>query len=94
MKKNINSIDDYYEGLARVKLSDDNWNFIDTKGNLLSDNNFKLVDNFETYDFFHKALAVVQLSDGTWYFIDKDLNFYDTNTKTPVPNPFEKELNK
>jgi hypothetical protein len=70
-----------------VKLSDNTYNFIDKQGNIISKQNFKW------FGGFNEGFAGVQLSDDIWYYIDKTLNFYDYKTKTPVPNPFEKELN-
>jgi hypothetical protein len=62
-------VGDYYEGFARVRLSDGNWNYIDSKGNLLSKQNFE-----DAYSF-HEGFAVVLLSDGTYNFLDKEGNF-------------------
>jgi hypothetical protein len=122
-KQNFKRVGYFHEGFAKVKLSDDSYNFIDTKGNLLSKQNFKYAYSFnegfaivkfshDSYNFidtkgnllskqnfdwaysFDRGFAEVKLSDGSWYYIDKDLNFYDSKTKPPVPNPFEKELNE
>ena len=84
MKQNFKWISSSFkEGFARVELSENNWNFIDTKGNLLSKQNFEWVGDFQD------GFAIVKLSsDGTWYYIDKDFNFYDFKTKTLVSNPF------
>jgi hypothetical protein len=87
-KQNFNWVYSFGEGFALIKLSDDTWNFIDKQGNLLSKQNFK-----DAYHFY-EGFAEVELSDNTRYLIDKDLNFYDYRTKTPVPSPFEKELNE
>jgi uncharacterized protein YaaR (DUF327 family) len=63
-------VDYFYEGFARVKLSEDSYNFIDKQGNLLSkEQNFKDVYSFK------EGFAVVLLSDGTYNFLDKEGNF-------------------
>jgi hypothetical protein len=87
-KQNFKYANSFNEGLARVKLLDYTMNFIDKHGNLLSKQSFEYAGDY------YKGLASVNLLDGTWYYIDKDLNFYDFKTKTPVPSPFEKELNE
>jgi hypothetical protein len=86
-KQNFEYVYFFNGGFAGVQLSEDNWNYIDTKGNLLSKQNFKYAYSF------NEGFAIVKLSDDNNYYIDKDLNFYNYISKTPIPNPFEKELN-
>jgi hypothetical protein len=87
-EQNFKYANSFNEGFARVNLSDGTYNFVDERGNLLSKQNFKYAGDFED------GFAMVQLSNSKMYYIDKDLNFYDYRTKTPVPSPFEKELNE
>ena len=69
--KNDNVLDLLYwsDGLARVQRRNDEWNFIDTKGNILLDEWFKWVE------FFHEGFAIVQRTNGEYNFIDKDGKF-------------------
>ena len=53
------------EGFTKVRRADGLRNFIDKKGNILSDKWFNLVGNF------HEGFARVQREDGLWNFIDK-----------------------
>ena len=70
----------FYEGFARVKLNG-KWNFIDTKGSILSDTWFD-------YAFpFKEGFGEVELN-GKWnYYIDKDGLLYDMN-KQPIVESF------
>ena len=52
------------DGFARVQRTDDKWNFIDTKGNILLDEWYKWVD------YFHDGFAKVQRTDDELNFID------------------------
>ena len=65
--KNDNVLDllYYQEGFAAVRREDDKYNFIDEKGNLLSDEWFEWIDNF------NEGFARVQRSGGQYNFIDK-----------------------
>ena len=64
--KNENVIDllYYIEGFASVRRGDELYNFIDEKGNLLSDEWFEWIDNF------YEGFARVQRSDDLMNFID------------------------
>jgi hypothetical protein len=88
MKQNFKRIGNFNDGLARVQLLDGNWNYIDKEDNLLSKQNFKYAYSF------CKGFGKIKLSDNKWYHIDKNLNFYDTKSKTPVPNPFNETLDE
>ena len=55
----------YQEGFASVRRGDELWNFIDEKGNLLSDEWFEWIDNFK------EGFARLQRGDGQYNFIDK-----------------------
>jgi hypothetical protein len=57
-------VDNFYNGVAQVKLSDDTFNYIDKQGNLLSKQNFKRVYDFE------EGFGLVQLSKDNWNYID------------------------
>lgn len=65
--KNDNILDllYYQEGFASVRRGDELYNFIDEKGNLLSDEWFEWIDNF------NEGFARVQRSGGQYNFIDK-----------------------
>ena len=69
--KNDNVLDLLYysEGFARVQREDGLQNFIDKKGNYLSDKWFEWVDDFE------KGFARVQREDGLRNFIDRKGNY-------------------
>ena len=54
----------YIEGFAAVRREDDKYNFIDEKGNLLSDEWFDWIDNFK------EGFARLQRGDGQYNFID------------------------
>ena len=64
--KNDNVLDLLYfsDGFARVQKTNDEWNFIDTKGNILLDEWYKWVDDF------HDGFAKVQRTNDEWNFID------------------------
>ena len=66
--KNDNVLDllYYQEDFAIVKRGDELYNFIDEKGNLLSDEWFDWIDNF------NEGFARVQRSDELYNFIDKN----------------------
>ena len=53
-------------GIARVQRSDNQFNFIDANGKILSEQCFKYVDDF------HCGYARVQRGDGLWNFINTD----------------------
>ena len=65
--KNDNILDllYYQEGFASVRRGDELYNFIDEKGNLLSDEWFEWIDNF------NEGFARLQRGDGQYNFIDK-----------------------
>ena len=65
--KNDNVLDllYYHEGFAAVRRGDELYNFIDEKGNLLSDEWFDWIDNFK------EGFARLQRGDGQYNFIDK-----------------------
>ena len=65
--KNDNVLDLLYwsEGFARVQRTNGEWNFIDKKGNYLSDEWFIYVCDF------NKGFAIVQKTNGKWTKIDK-----------------------
>ena len=69
--KNDNVLDLLYfsDGLAKVQRKDRLYNFIDTKGKILSNEWF--IDAYS----FHDGLAKVQRKDNKWNFIDKDGNY-------------------
>ena len=54
----------YQEGFAAVRRGDELYNFIDEKGNLLSDEWFDWIDNFK------EGFARLQRGDGQYNFID------------------------
>ena len=64
--KNDNVLDllYYHEGFAAVRRGDELYNFIDEKGNLLSDEWFDWIDNFK------EGFARLQRGDGQYNFID------------------------
>ena len=64
--KNDNVLDllYYQEGFASVRRGDELYNFIDEKGNLLSDEWFDWIDNFK------EGFARLQRGDGQYNFID------------------------
>ena len=66
--KNDNVIDLLYfsDGFARVQRGDKLYNFIDKKGNILSDEWFYYVSNF------HEDFAKVRRANSDWNFIDKN----------------------
>ena len=55
----------YIEGFAAVRRGDELYNFIDTKGKILSEQWFEWIDNF------NEGFARVQRSGGQYNFIDK-----------------------
>ena len=65
--KNDNVLDllYYIEGFAAVRRGDELYNFIDTKGKILSEQWFDWIDNF------NEGFARVQRSDELYNFIDK-----------------------
>ena len=66
--KNDNVLDllYYIEGFAAVRRGDELYNFIDTKGKILSEQWFDWIDNF------NEGFARVQRSDELYNFIDKN----------------------
>ena len=66
--KNDNVLDllYYIEGFAAVRRGDELYNFIDTKGKILSE------QWFDWIDYFHDGFARVQRSDELYNFIDKN----------------------
>ena len=66
--KNDNILDllYYIEGFAAVRRGDELYNFIDTKGKILSEQWFDWIDNF------NEGFARVQRSDELYNFIDKN----------------------
>ena len=79
--KHENVIDLLYfsDGFARVRRKD-KWNFIDTKGNYLSDEWFDWVDNFQ------EGFAIVNRGDDKWNFIDKNGNYLSNDRFVWVGN--------
>ena len=69
--KNENVLDllYYHEGFAAVRRGDELWNFIDKKGNILSNEWFN-----DVYSFY-EGFARVQRANGEWNFIDKYVNY-------------------
>ena len=69
--KNNNVLDLLYfsDGFAKVQRGDGLWNFIDTKGKILSEKWFICVDNF------NEGFAKVQRSDKLWNFIGENGKF-------------------
>ena len=69
--KNDNILDllYYIEGFASVQRGDELWNFIDKKGNILSNEWFN-----DVYSFY-EGFARVQRANGEWNFIDKYVNY-------------------
>ena len=59
----------YSDGFARVKNCERQYNFIDTKGKLLSEQWFDWADNF------NNGFARLQRGDGLWNFIDRQGNY-------------------
>ena len=55
----------YQEGFAAVRRGDELYNFIDTKGKILSE------QWFDWIDYFHDGFARLQRGDGQYNFIDK-----------------------
>ena len=63
----------YYScGFARIERGDTLWNFIDTKGKILSEEWFRWVD------YFKEGLAVVGRINGEWAKIDKNGKIFES----------------
>jgi hypothetical protein len=81
-------VGNYYEGFARVKVSEDTFNFIDKQGKLL------LKQNFEWGYSFRNGFAVVKLSEDSWNYIDKEGNFLSKEQNFKRVYPFHEGFGK
>lgn len=84
--KNVfNYVGNFSEGFAWVELNG-MYSFINTNNQLIGNGNLWFDGGV---GHFNHGFANVKLK-GNYYLMDTNLNFYDIDTKQPIPNPFNK----
>lgn len=73
---------DFVNGFAKAMLDKKKWSFINTNGELIGDGNLWFEGEYDFYNGFAKVILNAKL-----YIIDVNGNFYDYETKQPIPNP-------